>query len=119
MRGGSPKRDNKWTRPRYEAIFPFLALYSHASQVADAVKRYSYLLGQTDLFRHFVDVQVRLESLLHPNPLHVLIVTFRKHAIPNTRLYLTQSQRLRGGVGKGERESTIPLSVVLISCTVD
>ncbi|KAI0304101.1 SNF2 family N-terminal domain-containing protein [Russula brevipes] len=27
------------------------------AKVADAVKRYSYLLGQTDLFRHFVDVQ--------------------------------------------------------------
>jgi len=38
------------------------------AKVADAVKRYSYLLGQTDLFRHFVDVQVRPESPLHPNP---------------------------------------------------
>ncbi|KAF8484763.1 P-loop containing nucleoside triphosphate hydrolase protein [Russula ochroleuca] len=27
------------------------------AKVADAVKRYSYLLGQTDLFRHFVNVQ--------------------------------------------------------------
>ncbi|KAN0132684.1 SNF2 family N-terminal domain containing protein [Lactarius tabidus] len=27
------------------------------AKVADAVKRYSYLLGQTDLFRHFVDMQ--------------------------------------------------------------
>jgi hypothetical protein len=36
----------------------------------------------------------------------LLIVPFRKRAIQNTRLYLTQSQRLRGKVGKGEREST-------------
>jgi SWI/SNF-related matrix-associated actin-dependent regulator of chromatin subfamily A member 5 len=28
------------------------------SQVADSIKRYSYLLGQTDLFRHFVDIKV-------------------------------------------------------------
>ncbi|KAI0005017.1 SNF2 family DNA-dependent ATPase [Russula compacta] len=57
MRGSSPKRGTKWTRPRYELIIAFLGSCIHASQVADAVKRYSYLLGQTDLFRHFVDVQ--------------------------------------------------------------
>ncbi|KAG5350414.1 hypothetical protein C0989_011178 [Termitomyces sp. Mn162] len=28
-----------------------------AGQVADAVKRYSYLLGQTELFKHFVDIK--------------------------------------------------------------
>ena len=27
--------------------------------MADAIKRYSYLLGQTDLFRHFVDMKAR------------------------------------------------------------
>ncbi|EPQ59957.1 SNF2 family DNA-dependent ATPase [Gloeophyllum trabeum ATCC 11539] len=27
------------------------------AKIADAVKRYSYLLGQTDLFRHFVDMR--------------------------------------------------------------
>ena len=27
-------------------------------QISDAVKRYSYLLGQTDLFKHFVDIKV-------------------------------------------------------------
>ncbi|KAF5332495.1 hypothetical protein D9611_005470 [Ephemerocybe angulata] len=27
------------------------------AKVADAVKRYSYLLGQTELFKHFVDIQ--------------------------------------------------------------
>jgi hypothetical protein len=27
-------------------------------QIADAVKRYSYLLGQTELFKHFVDIKV-------------------------------------------------------------
>ncbi|KAH8999110.1 P-loop containing nucleoside triphosphate hydrolase protein [Lactarius akahatsu] len=32
------------------------------AKVADAVKRYSYLLGQTDLFRHFVDVQRARDS---------------------------------------------------------
>ncbi|KAF8266870.1 SNF2 family DNA-dependent ATPase [Lactarius quietus] len=32
------------------------------AKVADAVKRYSYLLGQTDLFRHFVDMQKSRDS---------------------------------------------------------
>jgi len=27
-------------------------------KIADAVKRYSYLLGQTELFKHFVDIKV-------------------------------------------------------------
>lgn len=29
------------------------------AQVSDAVKRYSFLLGQTELFKHFVDIKVR------------------------------------------------------------
>lgn len=33
-------------------------MYSHTVQVADAVKRYAYLLGQTDLFKYFVDIKV-------------------------------------------------------------
>ena len=33
-------------------------------QLADAVKRYSYLLGQTELFKHFVDIKVVLSSFL-------------------------------------------------------
>lgn len=28
--------------------------------MADAIKRYSYLLGQTDLFKHFVDMKVSI-----------------------------------------------------------
>ena len=28
-------------------------------KISDAVKRYSYLLGQTELFKHFVDIKVR------------------------------------------------------------
>jgi len=32
--------------------------FTNASKIADAVKRYSYLLGQTELFKHFVDIKV-------------------------------------------------------------
>jgi SWI/SNF-related matrix-associated actin-dependent regulator of chromatin subfamily A member 5 len=37
-----------------------IILDSHlpVSKMSDAVKRYSYLLGQTDLFKHFVDLKV-------------------------------------------------------------
>ncbi|KAH0831419.1 SNF2 family DNA-dependent ATPase [Lanmaoa asiatica] len=35
----------------------FCVSYSHSVQIADAVKRYSYLLGQTDLFKYFVDIK--------------------------------------------------------------
>ena len=27
-------------------------------KMSDAIKRYSYLLGQTELFKHFVDMKV-------------------------------------------------------------
>ncbi|KAG1893103.1 uncharacterized protein F5891DRAFT_1196824 [Suillus fuscotomentosus] len=29
------------------------------SLITDAIKRYSYLLGQTDLFTHFIDIKAR------------------------------------------------------------
>lgn len=38
-------------------------LYAHrprsslCTQAADSIKRFSYLLGQTDLFRHFIDLK--------------------------------------------------------------
>jgi SWI/SNF-related matrix-associated actin-dependent regulator of chromatin subfamily A member 5 len=35
-------------------------------QIADSVKRYSFLLGQTELFKHFVDIKVRLFHPLCP-----------------------------------------------------
>jgi SWI/SNF-related matrix-associated actin-dependent regulator of chromatin subfamily A member 5 len=38
-----------------------LVLIPHSSaQVADSMKRYSYLLGQTELFKHFVDAEVSI-----------------------------------------------------------
>ncbi|PAV22924.1 SNF2 family DNA-dependent ATPase [Pyrrhoderma noxium] len=51
----SSKKRNKWkvaegylTQKRQEM---------DKAKMADAIKRYSYLLGQTDLFRHFVDMK--------------------------------------------------------------
>jgi hypothetical protein len=99
-------------------VFSFLVFCSHAFQVADAVKRYSYLLGQTDLFRHFVDVQVRLSLCFTLSPNFMFTLTFREHATLTTQLYLTQSLRLRGEVGKGGRESIIPLSFFSISLVI-
>ena len=32
-------------------------------KISDAVKRYSYLLGQTELFKHFVDIKVSLTAI--------------------------------------------------------
>jgi hypothetical protein len=52
------KRGTRWTKPKYVIVYAFYAFRTDSCQVVDAVKRYSYLLGQTDLFRHFVDVQV-------------------------------------------------------------
>jgi len=30
------------------------------AKIMDAVKRYSYLLGQTELFKHFVDIEAAM-----------------------------------------------------------
>lgn len=40
-------------------------LFLRPFQIADAVKRYSYLLGQTELFKHFVDIKVCLNFFHH------------------------------------------------------
>ncbi|KAF8499331.1 P-loop containing nucleoside triphosphate hydrolase protein [Hysterangium stoloniferum] len=38
------------------------------AKITDSIKRYSYLLGQTDLFRHFVDVKVPRPMDAQPKP---------------------------------------------------
>lgn len=43
-------------------------------QIADSVKQYSYLLGQTDLFKYFVDIKV-CHYHMHPTFAHPIIFT--------------------------------------------
>lgn len=35
----------------------------NALKSADSIKRFTYLLGQTDLFKHFCDLKVRFEHI--------------------------------------------------------
>ena len=54
----------KWIKRRqaYQPVLLLMLLILYITvmkQIQDAVKRYSYLLGQTDLFKHFVDIKVR------------------------------------------------------------
>ena len=65
-------------------------------KIADAVKRYSYLLGQTELFKHFVDIKV---LFLFSN-LDGFKPFFRKLPIRNTLLWWTRSPSRKGGGGK-------------------
>jgi len=51
-----------------------------ASKIADAVKRYSYLLGQTELFKHFVDIKV---SSCFQKKLYVFLI--RSNSVQKTR----------------------------------
>jgi SWI/SNF-related matrix-associated actin-dependent regulator of chromatin subfamily A member 5 len=73
-----------------------LTFCTHASQVTDALKRYSYLLGQTDLFRHFVDVQVRPESLLHDVSAFCAHSTFQKSRNPEYAAILDAEPKAKG-----------------------
>jgi hypothetical protein len=51
-------RDRRWTRPRSVLPSMHLCQVTYMSQIADAVKCYSHLLGQTELFKHFIDIKV-------------------------------------------------------------
>ena len=51
---------------------------AHLSQISDAVKRYSYLLGQTELFKHFVDIKVTWTVYVH-------LLAVLKHRTESTR----------------------------------
>ena len=53
-------RGKRWTKRRYADIRPVLIGSPTLAQISDAMKRYSYLLGQTELFKHFVDIKVSL-----------------------------------------------------------
>jgi hypothetical protein len=54
----------KWTRQRYGLILQVISsLQLTSCKITDAVKRYSYLLGQTELFKHFVDIKVCSDTL--------------------------------------------------------
>lgn len=59
LRQSSLNNEHKWTRQRrvYLVEMGFKSL--KLPQLADALKRYSYLLGQTELFKHFMDAKVR------------------------------------------------------------
>jgi hypothetical protein len=75
-KGGRPKkascrkRGMRWIKPGSDLpqIPRFFELANLQLQIADAVKRYSYLLGQTELFKHFVDIKVR-KMLFYSLPL--------------------------------------------------
>ena len=78
--------------------FPFPYGVPTPWKISDAVKRYSYLLGQTELFKHFVDIKVRSANET------LFVVTFirisRKPVTHSMRPFLMHSQRPKRGVEK-------------------
>ena len=63
-RASCTRGGRRWTRQRCASNWTLrcraMCLSSlGCAQVSDAVKRYSFLLGQTELFKHFVDIKVR------------------------------------------------------------
>jgi SWI/SNF-related matrix-associated actin-dependent regulator of chromatin subfamily A member 5 len=66
-------------------------------QITDSVKRYSYLLGQTDLFRHFVDIKVC--SLLNLNVsliVSFLLITFQRARDPEYAALMDTQPKPKG-----------------------
>lgn len=57
-------------------------------QLADSMKRFNYLLGQTELFQHFVDLKVSL-------PLSARSNSHRSSVTPSLQLCLMSSWPLR------------------------
>lgn len=74
------------------------------------MKRYSYLLGQTDLFKHFVDIKVSRTILVTTSLLSLL--SRRKPAIPNTLLYWihNRNQRVEVEGREGASSTFLPYS---------
>ena len=56
----SKLKDRKWTKQRRVLSRHFVSQNLITHKVTDAVKRYAYLLGQTELFKHFVNIKVTL-----------------------------------------------------------
>ncbi|KAG5652539.1 hypothetical protein H0H81_004649 [Sphagnurus paluster] len=55
------KRQKKQNRKAAEGKLQAKRAEMDKAKMADAVKRYSYLLGQTELFKHFVDIKANPE----------------------------------------------------------
>ncbi|KAF9257203.1 hypothetical protein L218DRAFT_1081033 [Marasmius fiardii PR-910] len=54
---GATRKQNKDKRKEAEGQLQLKRQEMDKAKIADAVKRYSYLLGQTELFKHFVDIK--------------------------------------------------------------
>jgi len=107
-------RDRKWIKQRHlsRSFCFFLSIQKNltkTSQVADAVKRYSYLLGQTELFKHFVNIKVFFFFffILSSRISHLKWVHFSELAIQNTLLSWMPNPSPKVEVGKSPRVSSI------------
>ena len=57
----SPSRKGGKKNAKWQNVLPSLSTQRadlDKAKISDAVKRYSYLLGQTELFKYFVDIKV-------------------------------------------------------------
>ncbi|KAI6031067.1 hypothetical protein PISMIDRAFT_671647 [Pisolithus microcarpus 441] len=57
MQQMAERREKKQKRKAEESQLHVKRQEMDKAKIADSVKRYSYLLGQTDLFKHFVDIK--------------------------------------------------------------
>lgn len=82
-------------------------------KISDAVKRYSYLLGQTELFKHFVDIKVR-----SVNETFAAVTSFnrisRKRATHNMQHFLMHSRRRKRGVAKKQCKLCLASSLLCL-----
>ncbi|KIP04329.1 hypothetical protein PHLGIDRAFT_76114 [Phlebiopsis gigantea 11061_1 CR5-6] len=57
MHASQARQQKKHKRKADEGVLQAKRHEMDKAKISDAVKRYSYLLGQTDLFKHFVDIK--------------------------------------------------------------
>ncbi|KAF9001710.1 SNF2 family N-terminal domain-containing protein [Cyathus striatus] len=75
------RREKELKRKTNEGELQLKRQEMDTSKVADVVKRYSYLLGQTELFKHFADIKVRISRLSFSAATPHLTLRDRKRAI--------------------------------------
>lgn len=111
-KASSMQRDRRWTRQKYLPSLQFRVFCSHGVQISDAVKRYSYLLGQTDLFKYFVDIKVTHVICAQ----HLLtLARFQKARDPQYAALFDAQPKQRG---RGRRKPVcVSRSPLLVTCS--
>lgn len=85
---------------------------SYGSQLADSMKRFNYLLGQTELFQHFIDLKVSFPAR---SPGSQLMEPRNKESRSSQLCWTKSCRSHRDQRGRRRREFSCDLTQVILS----